>query len=166
MARAVRTPAAWWRSCKRRQPGIYAYRTRRHLRPATEWGYVGKSRHLPSRHLDHLGQGRYGHAAKPWADLIVARYTLTLPWWLGWDWLTLSLETLAILVLRPRYNWAKNPRLSKVGPVHQARQRETRDRNLDGCRAAIEAARLGTLVIRWAGALTILIGLGGYLWTR
>jgi hypothetical protein len=162
----VRTPAAWWRSCKRRQPGIYAYRTRRHLRPATEWGYVGKSRHLPSRHLDHLGQGRYGHAAKPWADLIVARYTITLPWWLGLDWLTLSLETLAILALRPRYNWAKNPRRSKVGPRDQVQQAWEREHAPAGYRAKVELARYGILAVRASGVLIILIGVGGYLWTR
>lgn len=162
----MRTPAAWWRSVKKRKPGIYAYRTRKHLRPGVEWGYVGKSRHLPSRDDDHHGVGRYGHAAKPWIDLKARRHTLELPWWLGWDWITLSLETLAIWLLRPRYNWAKNPRRGKVGPALQARQRETRDRNSDGYRAAMEAARLGTLVIRWAGVLIIIIGLGGYLWTR
>jgi hypothetical protein len=162
----MRTPAAWWRSVKRRKPGIYAYRTRKHLRPGTEWGYVGKSRHLPSRDADHHGRGRYGHAAKPWIDLKVRRYALELPWWLGWDWLTLSLETLAILVLRPRYNWAKNPRRSKVGPRQQIQQRWVRDTVPTAVRAHVERQHVTGRALQVVGILIIIIGVGGMLWAR
>ena len=162
----MRTPAAWLRSCKRRKPGIYAYRTRKHLRPGTEWGYVGKSRHLPSRDADHHGRGRYGQEAKPWIDLVLYRRTVELPWWLGWDWLTLSLETLAILALRPRYNWAKNPWPGKVGPREQVRQRWQRDNTPAVLRARIERERITSLVVRVVGVAIIVTGVGGYLWAR
>lgn len=159
----MRTPAAWWRSVKRRQPGAYCYVTRRHLKPGQEIGYVGKSRHLPSRDRDHRGVGRYGHAEKPWADLIVRRYALTLPWWLGWDWITLSLETVAILVLRPRYNVQKNPRRRKVGPREQMMQRMVRDS------LPLHMQTRVHMRVHWMPVLAgimIIVGIGGWLWSR
>ena len=106
-------------NARRRHPGVYIFRTRKHLGWGTEWGYAGKSNHLALRKLQH--------ADKPWSDLVVYYKAFELPWWLGWQWVTLSLETLLILVTRPRYNWQKNPRRSKVGPVSQKLQRAARD---------------------------------------
>jgi hypothetical protein len=164
----VRTPAAWLRSCKRRRPGIYAYRTRRHLAPwRTEWGYVGKSRHLEMRDLCHAGTcGRHVTCIeKPWWDLKVYRITLRLPWWLGWDWITLSLETIAILVLRPRYNWQKNPWKNKAGPRIQAIQRRTRVASPTTYRARILSRYVSYAVVTVAVSM-IVIGIGGYMITK
>lgn len=114
---------------RRRRPGIYLYRTRRHLRRGAEWGYVGKSRMLGLRADCHEGRcTRHPACAggKPWSDLIKRKYEIRLPWWLGWDWITLSLETIVIWTLRPRYNWQKNPRRSKVPPSVQVLQRAAR----------------------------------------
>ncbi len=115
---------------RRRSPGVYWYRTRRHLSERTEWGYVGKSNHLALRADCHEGRcTRHPgcHGGKPWADLIVRRGQIRLPWWLGWQPVTLSLETLVIWFLRPRYNWQKNPRRSKVPTRIQELQRAARD---------------------------------------
>lgn len=165
----MRTPAAWLRSCKRRKPGVYVYRTRRHLAPwRTEWGYAGKSRNLAIRHRCHGGRCSQGHAdcrEKPWFDLVVYRITLPLPWWLGWDWITLSLETLVIIVLRPRYNWQKNPRRDKVPSRVQIVQRQTRMTNPFTYRAAVRASRISYAVVTLAIAM-IAVGLGGYLITK
>lgn len=149
----------WTRKVRRRQPGIYAYRTRRHLRPGTEWGYVGKSNRLDLRD----GQ----HADKPWQDLKVRRLILIrLPWWLGWDWVLLPLETLVILALLPRYNWQKNPRPGKVGPLNQKLQRYERDTAPASYRAKVAATHYGTYALRGVAILMIITGLGGYLWNR
>jgi len=128
----MNTPAAWWRKCKRRRPGIYLVRTDRHLKPGRrENGYVGESVHVEMRGLDHLGRGRYGHAAKDWADLRTRWHVLRLPWWLGWKWVLRPLETLAILLTWPRYNDAKNRWNPRRIPRHvQALQRRNRDRLL------------------------------------
>ena len=116
---------------RRRTPGVYWYRTYRHQRRGTEWGYVGKSNHLARRADCHEGRcTRHPgcHGGKPWSDLVVSYGCLRLPWWLGWQPVTLSLETLIIGVLRPRYNWQKNPRRTKIPPSVQKRQRAVRDR--------------------------------------
>jgi hypothetical protein len=163
----MRTPAAWLRACKRRKPGIYLYTTRKHLEPwKKEFGYAGKSRNLAARDKDHCGTGQWGHAEKPWMDLKVRLRTLQLPWWLGWDWLTLTLEALLIWTLRPRYNWQLNPRRDKVGPREQKLQRTVRDSMPATYRAKIRAMRITDLVIRYTGAIMIILGLGGYLWQR
>lgn len=166
----MRTPAAWLRSCKRRKPGIYAYRTRMHLQPwRTEWGYVGKSRHLDLRNQCHEGTcGRHQNCIeKPWMDLRTQRFGLRLPWWLGWDWITLPLETLAILAVGgTRYNWQKNPRRDKVGPREQKIQRAIRDSMPTTYRAKIRMIRLTDIVIRVTAVLLIIAGIGGYLWAR
>jgi hypothetical protein len=149
----------WTRKVRRRRPGIYAYRTRRHLRPGTEWGYVGKSNRLDLRD----GQ----HADKGWRDLMVRRYILIkLPWWLGWDWVLLPLETLVILLLLPRYNWQKNPRIGKVGPRGQKIQRLEREQARPAHLMKVRAATLGIYALRGAVVLMIITGLGGYLWNR
>jgi excinuclease UvrABC nuclease subunit len=159
----MRTPAAYLRSLKRRRPGVYAYRTRRHLKSGTEWGYVGKARNLATRDKCHHGTCHHnGCVIKPWMDLEVRRYTIRLPWWLGFDWITLSLETLVILALQPRYNWQKNPRKDKVGPRTQVAQRMVRDLAPARERASFRVDRL----VQFAGLVIIAVGIGGYLWNR
>jgi hypothetical protein len=115
---------------RRRHPGLYWYRTRRHLRRGTEWGYAGMSTHLDLRADCHEGrctrhEGCKG--GKGWSDLIVRRRQLRLPWWLGWKWFLLSIETIMIFLLRPRYNIQKNPRRNKVPARVQMLQRAARD---------------------------------------
>ena len=159
-----------FRKARRRHPGVYWYRTARHGRRGSEWGYVGKSNHLTLRADCHEGRcTRHPACAggKPWADLIIRRRHLELPWWLGWQPVTLSLEALVILVLRPRYNWQKNPRWSKVPPAVQKLQRAQRD----SIRAQFPGseiefgARAGRLVPVFGIAL-IVIGLSGWWLTR
>lgn len=159
----MKTPAAWWRSCKRRRPGIYVFRTRRHRRAGTEWGYAGKSRNLDARRRDHEGTGAWGHAAKPWIDLVTAYYALRLPWWLGWNWVLAPLEALTILLLRPRYNWQLNPRRTKVGPIGQAAQRQERDFYGNTPTAL---SRATDIAVRVTAAALILGGLAGWLVVR
>lgn len=165
----MRTPAAWLRSCKRRRPGLYAYRTRRHLAPwRTEWGYAGMSTQLDMRDECHQGTcGRHEgcRGGKPWMDLKVRRYTLSLPWWLGWKWFLLGIETLMIVALRPRYNSQKNPRRDKVGPRTQQIQRQTRIANPATYRAAIRMRRISYAVVTISIAM-MAIGIGGYLITK
>lgn len=177
----MRTPAQWLRRMKRRHPGVYAYRTDRHLAPGREWGYVGKARDLDARHRDHNGMGRWthfgqpcpnaprpcSHGPKPWLDLRPTRYALELPWWLGFDWITLSLETLVILALQPRYNWQKNLRPGKVGPRGQAMQRAERDARRAAGLYAVERDGAGmSMAVQLAGVLLILTGLAGWWATR
>jgi len=150
-------------------PGIYLYRTRRHMHPGSEWGYAGKSRNLNMRDDCHSGrctrhQGCAG--GKPWADLIIRRRTLELPWWLGFDWITLSLETMLIWATRPRYSVQKNPRRRKAGQVLQAIQRADRDRFPESQHRYQELS--GTYrIVKLAMALTCLaVVLGGVAWLR
>lgn len=151
---------------KRRKPGVYLYRTFRHMRPGTEWGYAGKSRNLDARALCHAGTCHHVDCLeKFWHDLIVFRWTLRLPWWLGWDWITLSLETLLILVTGPRYNWQKNPWSHKVGPRGQAQQRAQRDL-YPRVQSAYRKTTLAYNLISMFGIIIILVGIGGYVWTR
>lgn len=155
-----------FRKARRRTPGIYLYRTRRHQRRGTEWGYVGKSNHLNLRADCHEGRcTRHPACAggKPWADLIVWRGQLRLPWWLGWQWITLSLETIVILVLRPRYNSQKNPRRSKVPARVQQIQREARDRYHVFGQSTWHPM---DAVVRVTATVMILAGLCGWLLTR
>lgn len=158
-----------FRRARRRTPGIYVFRTRRHARRGTEWGYAGKSNHLALRRGCHVGtctrhEGCKG--GKPWADLIVRYWSLRLPWWLGWQWVTLSLETIVIAILRPRYNIQKNPRRSKVPASVQVLQRAARDR----AAMAGHPMRLGAspidLFIRCAAVAIMVTGAVGWLLTR
>jgi hypothetical protein len=146
-----------FRKARRRHPGVYVYLTRRHLRRGVEVGYVGKSNHLALRKVQH--------ESKPWADLVVGYHALRLPWWLGWQWVTLSLETLVILALRPRYNWQKNPRRSKVGPRVQVLQREARDRArlADGRDHPVRMFSPGSLIPVLAVAMIVVGGIGWFL---
>lgn len=151
---------------RRRKPGIYAYRTRRHLRRGTEWGYAGMSTNLPKRYLCHAGTCVHtGCREKPWYDLKAAYFELRLPWWLGWKWFLLSIETVLILLLRPRYNWQKNPRRSKVGPRQQMVERSVRN-----LRAAMGGGRLKAspldILIRAVAVILVVAGPAGYLLTR
>lgn len=154
---------------RRRKPGLYAYRTRKHLRRGTEWGYAGYSTNLPKRYRCHAGTCAHTSCAeKPWYDLKAAYLEIRLPWWLGWKWLLLCLETIMIAILRPRYNSQKNPRRSKVGPKAQVVQRAQRDRVLAG----VTTGRWGMpptatdFIIRSIAALLIVAGPVGYLLTR
>lgn len=170
---------------KRRRPGIYAFRTRKHLNMLRrEWGYVGESVNIRLRERCHLGTCGHkpsvqhvaggtivssrGCVAKPWTDLDPVRYTIIrLPWWLGFKWVLRPLETLVMLVLWPRYNRQKNgwnPR--RVPPSTQAAQRAERNGYGPAYRAKAQAARLGRAVLQLAGVLLILAGLSGYLITR
>lgn len=165
----MRTPAAWLRSAKRRKPGLYLYRTRRHLAPwRTEWGYAGMSTQLEMRNECHAGTcGRHQGCAggKPWWDLVVRRRTLRLPWWLGWKWFLLSIETVLIVVTRPRYNTQKNPRRTKVPPAAQRLQRAVRDRDDQLHAIHLKFSRAWDLT-RALAIVMIAIGAGGWLWTR
>jgi len=158
--------ATWKR--RYRHPGLYLYRTRRHMRPGTEWGYAGKSRNLELRGDCHEGRcTRHPGCAggKPWSDLVVRRHTWELPWWLGFDWITLTLETLLIWIVRPRYNIQKNPRRSKVKSYAQQMQRRAREISPNR-QDSWQSWSLTYALVKYAGALIALIGLGGWLWTR
>lgn len=116
---------------KRRRPGIYLARTRKHLQPRgrRENGYVGLSNHLDRRQAEHEGRGRYGAPAKPWIDLDPVWLRLPLPWWMGFRWVLAPIEYVAIKALLPRYNDQhnrSNPR--RVTPREQKAQRRQRDR--------------------------------------
>lgn len=149
---------------KRRRPGIYLARTRKHLRPLRrENGYVGRSVNVPLRIRQHMGQDRR-HMAKPWSDLDPQWWVLRVPWWLGWKWVLAPLELTAILLLLPRYNHQfnlANPR--RIRLTTQAAQRA--ERNGAG-RAYHVRAVLAQYVWRAAGLVFILAGLCGYALTR
>jgi hypothetical protein len=148
------------RKWKRRRPGIYLVRTRKHLHPwRRENGYVGESVDVVAREKDHRGTGRYGHKAKCWSDLEPTWHVLRLPWWLGWKWLLRPLETLAILLLAPRYNEAKNrwnPR--RVSIYSQQAQRRARDTGGLAYRAGVQVAVFGRRTVQFLGVLLILMG--------
>lgn len=152
---------------KRREPGVYLYRTSRHYNPRrSEWGYIGKSRNLTLRDRCHGGTCKHtAHTAKPWWDLKRYRIVIRLPWWLGWDWITLSLETGLILLLRPRYNIAKNP-WPHVNTAKQISQRAERETAPAGYRAMVAMGPWITWASRLLGLALIAGGIGGYLWTR
>jgi hypothetical protein len=156
-----------FRKARRRKPGIYAYRTRKHLRRGTEWGYAGMSTSLPNRYRCHAGTCHHqGCIEKPWYDLKTAYFELRLPWWLGWKWFLLTLETIVIFIARPRYNDQKNPRRSKVRPREQKVQRAIRDvRRMRGLPDARRGRFVDALVIGTSTAL-MLAGLFGWLFTR
>jgi len=120
---------AWIAKVRRRRPGIYLGRTRKHLNPRRrENGYVGKSVNLELRWAQHMGSGSYGTPAQQWSDLEPSWRCLRLPWWLGWPWVLLPLEFLAIRLLLPRYNVTHNlgnPR--RVSKHRQLAQRAQRD---------------------------------------
>jgi hypothetical protein len=138
---------------RRRRPGIYLVRTRKHAGRRRENGYVGLSTNLDLRRLDHLGQGRYNQPAKNWSDLDPAWHFWRLPWWMGWPWVLAPLEFLAIRLLLPRYNVTHNlgnPR--RIPPVKARAQRRARD----GDRAAqvwTTVDRQASMIWRVAGVI-------------
>lgn len=149
-------------------PGVYLYRTRKHMRPGTEWGYGGKSRRLDLRQECHGGTcTRHPGCAggKPWSDLVVKRYTLELPWWLGFDWITLPIETAMIWVFRPRYNDKKNPRRFKTGTYAQRAQRHARE-TAPNMQQTWQSYTLAYNLIKAGALVTVLTVTGGFLWTR
>lgn len=148
----------WWRKVRARKPGIYWYVTRRHLKPGTEIGYVGLSNRLDLRALQHV--------TKDWHDLVVRRRVVKLPWWLGWRWVLDPLETVAILAMHPRYNWLKNPRKDKVGPIGQRAERAQRDLMPDVERARIERIWRGLQFARALGVLCLIAAPVGYIITK
>lgn len=158
------------RKWRRRRPGVYGWRTDKHANPSRrEWGYVGESVNIDLRDRCHLGTCRHVTCLpKSWTDLRPRRYTIIpLPWWLGWKWVLRPLETLVILALAPRYNYAKNgwnPR--RVSPVRQAAQRHDRDTWPTSYRARVAVARAGHRALQVSGALCIGAGIIGALIAR
>lgn len=159
----------WWRKCKRRKGGVYLWRTRKHAHPTRrENGYVGESVSFTARSDDHMGRGRYGHAAKPWSDLDPKMYrVIRLPWWLCWKWVLKPLETLVILLTWPRYNDKKNrwnPRRIPIGLAK--RQREARDYGGIGYRARVRTAVWGRYVVQALGLALVVVGIAGAVMNR
>jgi hypothetical protein len=119
------------KGARRRRPGIYGYRTRKHgKRFRTEWGYIGKSTYPDMRDKCHQGMCIHeGHEQKPWYDLTSRqRILIRLPWFMGWDFILLPLEWVVIQILRPRYNVTGNLRNPRRVPLKvQALQRAARD---------------------------------------
>lgn len=150
-----------FRKARRRKPGIYVYRTFRHMRPGTEWGYGGMSTNLPLRAKCHAGTCVHARCLeKPWYDLKSWYWELPLPWWLGWKWLLLTLETIMLVLLWPRYNVQNNPRPNKVGPYQQKIQRAARDRVRAGTPPVVTGVpAMAPIVWRLTGAVLIVSGL-------
>lgn len=164
----MQTPAKWVRKVKRRKGGWYVVRTDQHVnRARRETGYVGESNNLKAREKDHLGQGRYGHAAKHWSDLRPVFHSIPLPWWLCWKWVLRSGETVLIWLLAPRYNVQKNrwnPR--RIKPWEAEHQRAVR--NVGAARYDVQArlAHLGRRTLQLMGVLLILAAIVGTVVTR
>ena len=136
---------------RRRRPGIYLVRTRKHASRRRENGYVGLSTSLDLRRLDHLGRGRYNRPAQPWSDLDPAWHFLRLRWWLSWPWVLAPLEFLAIRLLLPRYNVTHNlgnPR--RIPPIKARAQRRARDGD--------KAAQIWTTIDRQASMVWRIAG--------
>jgi hypothetical protein len=130
---------AWTRKVRRRRPGIYLALNRKHANPRRrENGYVGKSVHLAIRHEQHMGRGKYGAPAQPWSDLDPIWRCVRLPWWLGWPWVLLPLEFLAIRLLLPRYNVTHN--LGNPRRINQHRARAQRAQRDAIARGAVASA--------------------------
>jgi hypothetical protein len=154
---------------KRRNAGWYWYTTDRHLKPGRESGYVGESQSLDDRDQQHIkGGGRYKSVPKSWNDLRPKRRVIHAPWWLSWKWSLRRVETLLIVVLRPRYNWAKNPwKRHRVGPKGQAVQRQIRDaRRAAGKPLDSGPALVANRALVFTGALVLVIGLVGSIAQR
>ena len=157
------------RKWKRRKGGIYLWRTRKHLHPASrENGYVGLTNSFTRRERDHKGKTAHlredgtmvASTEKPWMDLDAKVYrVIRLPWWLCWKWVLGPLETLLILLTWPRYNHAKNlwnPR--RVTLSHQKAQRATRDAAGGGYRVKVRLFVWGRRTVQAVGVLSILTG--------
>jgi len=153
---------SWLRSCRRREPGWYLFRTRRHRGYGVEFGYIGKSKHLAARKRDHEGTGQWGQAPKSWMDLTYSYHKIQIPWWLGWDWVLLPIEALLIATLRPRYNDKLNPSKSKVRKYEQAIQRAYRDSY--GNQPSMVRS-LGNPAVVFLGVLLMVAGVVGWIVT-
>ncbi len=121
------------RKWRRRRPGVYAYRARKHNRTWRHWAYVGESFNPKLRDKCHAGRCVHGKRECPeqnWYDLDPVQYVIiSLPWWLGWKWILKPLETLVILTLWPRYNVSKNRwNPLRIPPYLAALQRTQRER--------------------------------------
>jgi hypothetical protein len=152
---------------KSRNAGWYWYTTQRHLRPGRESGYVGESWDLDRRDLEHTkGGGFFKQVAKGWSDLEPKRHIIRAPWWMSWKWSLRLVETFLILVLRPRYNWAKNPwKRHRVGPREQAVQRQIRDARRAASKDLGQGARrLNVLTV--VGTLVLVFGVVGSIVQR
>lgn len=113
---------SWLKKVKRRRGGVYLWRVDHHINRARRVnGYVGETVSFHFRSRQHMGTSHYAVEggkrvatavkvpSQPWSDLRPKMYKIIpLPWWLCWKWVLRPLETLAILVLWPRYNDAKN----------------------------------------------------------
>jgi len=157
------------RKAKRRNAGVYWYTAKRHLKPGRELAYVGESWDLKRRNLEHTkGGGFFKKVAKDWADLEPRQHTFQVPWWLSWKWVLRSVETLLILVLRPRYNWAKNPyKRHRVGPKEQAVQRQIRDaRRAAGIPLDRGPILTANRALVFAGVLVLMVGVVGSIVQR
>lgn len=152
------------RKWRRRQPGIYLERTRKHNNPRKrENGYVGLSNNTHMRKLDHRGLGRYGAKAKPWSDLDPQQHVLRLPWWLGFRWTMAPIEVLAIRLLLPRYNVMHNRgNFRRVPLVQQHAERALRDLGGPVLRSHRRVLDVETLAVRACGvallALAVFMG--------
>jgi hypothetical protein len=145
---------------RRRRPGIYLVRTRKHAGRTRENGYVGLSNSWELRKRDHLGQGRYGNAAKPWTDLDPVWHVLKLPWWLGFRWTLAPLEFVAIKVLMPRYNVTHNRANPRRVPLQTQRlQRLARDQGRVRTHSRVLAWRPS--FVQMVGVIIILAGAVG-----
>lgn len=157
------------RKWKRRKGGIYLWRTRKHAHPTRrENGYVGLTNSFRRREADHRGRTAYQRAdgsvvattEKPWMDLDAKVYRMIrLPWWLCWRWVLAPLETLAILVLMPRYNHSKNlwnPR--RISLSRQRAQRAARDAGGLAYRARVRASVWGRRAVQGLGLILIITG--------
>lgn len=157
-------------AAKRRhfKAGIYLVRTNRHFGGGRENGYVGRSNDVDKRRLCHLGM--CAHATchpKPWTDLDPRWWSARLPWWLSWKWSQSTLEAAAIWALLPRYNVllnTKNPRY--VPPSVQRLQRAARDANRWNHRVMVKVAGGGRRALRLVGAVVILVGIIGTVWSN
>ena len=127
---------------------LYVYRTRRPSGWGRHYGYAGITNAPALRDQQHR--------AKPWYDLVVKRYVISLgrmPRWLG-----LSLEWLLIKATMPAYNVhhnRSNPR--RIKPWDAKAQRLARDAG-----HLPYGARLADLALPVVGVVALAAG----LWLR
>lgn len=171
----------WIRKCKRRKPGIYLVRVDHHRNRARRVnGYVGESVNMALRKLQHLGTSRFdpvtGKAkgalmhqipSQPWSDLRPVWHYFPLPWWMGWKWILRPVETLAILLLWPRYNIKKNQwNPLKIDPGQARIDRAQRNSGTAAQVVRVWTAHLLRHVLQGAGALVVITGLVGWMVAR
>jgi hypothetical protein len=177
----VRSFAKNVRKWKRRKPGVYLVRADHHYNRARRVNaYVGESVNVELRRLQHLGTSRFhpvtgvakGNtmhktAAQPWSDLRPVWHWIRLPWWLGWKWFLRSVETLAILLLWPRYNIKKNAwNPLRIDPGQAKLDRRQRDEGSAVQAFRVWSAHLARYAVQGLGVVAILGGLVGFVMTR